>query len=405
MSSFAGWALFIVNLSLPALSRQVRERPGIAASLYFTIACHQAVSLLQVYFRPLPTINADAVAFNRFAMGLLDSWNYEQIPYIAGLREIYRYLGASHLLGCQISQLGFVVALLVFLELLKLLKADSRIPQLILLFGCLPSCILQTSAVQREAWQIAMFLTANTCLLHFFLRGPSWRIVAAVVAALSLAFLHKGLCLLTLCLLPLALYWASRPHGLQRPTLLLLVLGSLAILPLLLPKLIAYSTVLQMAVKGNLTAYVDNYAEQVNDSRTSFGVTLDLSSPYRLARTAPKVVAMYLFAPFPWQIRDLKDAYGLFESLARILLLLFVVKTLRKERRQEHFFLFSVALLTELLWSAGTANWGTAFRHRLIAYPLFVAIGGSSLFQWLEVTPALARLQTRRERRPKELNS
>lgn len=35
----------------------------------------------------------------------------------------------------------------------------------------------------------------------------------------------------------------------------------------------------------------------------------------------------------------------------------------------------------EGIWSAGTANWGTAFRHRVVAWGLLVAVGGHFFYQ------------------------
>jgi hypothetical protein len=121
------------------------------------------------------------------------------------------------------------------------------------------------------------------------------------------------------------------------------------------------------------------------------------------------VILNYWFSPLPWQVRGLLDLYGLGESFVRLVLvwgLLLSFRKIPKEMKFEHLLLVGLYLLVELMWAAGTANWGTAFRHRVVGYGLLVVLGGigwvsgysSALPQEIKVS---ARAKARRLRRAK----
>jgi hypothetical protein len=92
-----------------------------------------------------------------------------------------------------------------------------------------------------------------------------------------------------------------------------------------------------------------------------------------------------MFAPFPWQVENVKDVWALLESMLRFVLLFFAVSSWRRssgEVRSYYGFLLIVVLGLELVWALGTANWGTAIRHHVPGYGIIVLLGvpGLTLF-------------------------
>ncbi len=113
---------------------------------------------------------------------------------------------------------------------------------------------------------------------------------------------------------------------------------------------------------------------------------LDASSVYGLVTTIPMVFVQYMFAPFPWQVENVKDIYALFESMLRFLLLFFAISSWRRssgEVRSCYSFLLIAVLGMELVWALGTANWGTAPRHHVLGYGVIVLLGAPGLIVFM----------------------
>ncbi len=390
----AGWLLFFVNLVLPLLSYRIRTRPSLARAVYVSLAFHQMISLVHVYVASLPMIDADAVRFHHSAL----TQNH-YIPYIAFLGSMYSGLGGSHLLGCQLSNTGFLVALYAFIELVERLGQSEHAPALVLMLSFLPSCALCTSGVLREVWQMGFFLIIVLAALELRQRMVGGWSLAGVLAAVMLVYLHNAFGLVILALVPGCFLWAFRE---KKSVQALIVVAAILLAPLLAERLAANSRALQTVTEGRFLEYVDTYQEQVNVGRSQFAATLDLSSLEGFLRTGPIVWFSYLFSPFPWELRGFKDVLGSLESFFRIALVLGALVAVRRsagEERARLFFLFILFLVMETVWAAGTSNWGTAFRHRLVAYPLLVILGGPVLLQWFRGGPGYLNLKARRERR------
>jgi hypothetical protein len=368
-------ALF--TLAVPFVSSKIRADSRLSSAVLFVLLTHQSTSIFQVILDGLPTMRMDPLAFNQFAMtgvGRLATENYAKF-----LHWTYQVFGATHLLGCEISQFFFSIALILEIELLYRLGCTRRTPVLILAFGLLPSCILNTSVTLREPAQIAFFLGITLILVNIVDRGLTAASLLIVPTAIGLIELHQGFAAVIFITAPLALAWALR----KRPAVLLLlglsVLASgLIFAERLKTSLSERSYAFKNISAGNLD-YVERYSQQVEQSRTSFGVTLDLSSPRSALQTSAEVFVCYLYSPLPWQVKGLLDLYGLLESMLRLSLTFFAIKALFQSTgaQRDRLVLLSILFVTmEAAWAAGTANWGTAFRHRLVAWGLLVVLGG-----------------------------
>jgi hypothetical protein len=93
-----------------------------------------------------------------------------------------------------------------------------------------------------------------------------------------------------------------------------------------------------------------------------------------------------MFAPFPWQVENVKDVYALLESMLRIVLLVFAVSSWRRssgEVRSCYSFLLIIYLGMELMWALGTISWGTAIRHHVPGYSVIVLLGVPGLILFM----------------------
>lgn len=378
----AGILFAVIALGLPFLTSEVRRNARLKGAVLIVLLAHQTASALQVILNGLPTMKMDPLTFNSFAM--TGEGNLARNHYAQLLHGIYNTLGGSHFLGCQISNVWFSLALIVQIQILRRLGYSKSLPQLILIFGLLPSCILNTSVVLREAAQICLYLALALLMMDIGQRGLTPRMLLIFPVAAMLTYLHQGMAALLVFVIPLGIAWAAR----AKPAVFVVILTvglstGVLVKDKVMDSLKERSTTLAQISEGNME-YLEDYATKVNDSRTSFGVSLDLGSASGFFKTGPILFGYYLFSPLPWQIRGGLDLYGFFESLVRMALCLGAfqaIRTSRGERRTLLLLLFLLFITMEAGWAIGTANWGTAFRHRLVAWGLLVAMGGGALFR------------------------
>jgi hypothetical protein len=122
------------------------------------------------------------------------------------------------------------------------------------------------------------------------------------------------------------------------------------------------------------------------DVRTVFSFMLDTSSVYGLVTTIPMIFVEYMFAPFPWQVENVKDIYALLESILRFLFLFFALSSWYRssgEVRSYYGFLLIAVISMELMWAVGTINWGTAARHHVPGYSVIVLLGAPRLILFM----------------------
>jgi hypothetical protein len=120
--------------------------------------------------------------------------------------------------------------------------------------------------------------------------------------------------------------------------------------------------------------------------RATYGIMLDTSSVLGLVKTVSLVFVYYMFAPFPWQVENVKDIYALLESMLRFVLLFFAVSSWRKssgEARSYYGFLLIVVLGMEFVWAMGSTNYGTAIRHHVLGYSVIVLLGAPGLILFM----------------------
>ena len=384
--------------------------------LFLVLIAHEAASVIHVYVSPLPTVDTDSVGFNYFGrtFHLHGGGRLGGMLYVKLLGTVYGLFGYSHFLGCQLSQLSFSLTIIIILECGTLLgfKTSSRFNWTIVTFGLLPSCILTTAVTMREAFQMTGFVLLFYGLLRIRVNGLDRGLLIAPLGALWLIFFHKGFAIFLLFALPLGALWAtgSRADKFLAATaagFVVLFLFGDTLWFLMLEK----SSSLQRIVEGEGLEYIDSYADKVLEGRTDFNVNLKLDSLGSFLATGPLIYLYYLFSPLPWQIRGTLDIEGVGESFVRAALMLFALRGFFRargeERRIQGFFLF-LFFFMEMTWAAGTANWGTAIRHRLVAWPLLVLLGIKGLQigagQELEIKAPKSRRQIIRElrRQPNE---
>ena len=132
--------------------------------------------------------------------------------------------------------------------------------------------------------------------------------------------------------------------------------------------------------------FVDLEALQEMRHYTSVGGSayqeaVDISTPGRALAFLPKGLAFFLFAPYPWTIRNVRQAVALPEMLVFYALIPSMVRGVRellRDRSPGALMLLLITLSLTLGYALGEANAGAAYRHRsqvLVFLLIFAAAG------------------------------
>jgi hypothetical protein len=137
----------------------------------------------------------------------------------------------------------------------------------------------------------------------------------------------------------------------------------------------------QLESFGNLKAIQTSRSDLAQQAHSGFGQDVDVSTATGALTAIPTGIVYLLFAPFPWQIANLRQSITLPEMLAWWgsfpLLIIGVWFTMKYRLRQALPIMIFTTMLT-LAYSIFQGNVGTAYRQRsqvLVFYFIFVAVG------------------------------
>lgn len=158
----------------------------------------------------------------------------------------------------------------------------------------------------------------------------------------------------------------------------------------------------QVEIYGNLEAVQRSRLDLAQSAESGFGQDLDVSTASGAIGAIPVGVVYLLFAPFPWQMVNLRQSITLPEMVvwwcSIPLLVLGLWFTIKFRLRQALPILIFTVMLT-LAYSIFLGNVGTAYRQRsqlLVFYFIFVAVGFVTLKERAEAR-ALQNLLERRQ--------
>jgi hypothetical protein len=137
----------------------------------------------------------------------------------------------------------------------------------------------------------------------------------------------------------------------------------------------------QFEAFGDLKAVQRSRADLAQQAQSGFGQDVDVSTAAGALSAIPIGITYLLFAPFPWQVANLRQSITLPEMIAWWgafpLLIIGVWFTIKYRLRQALPIMIFTTMLT-LAYSIFQGNIGTAYRQRsqiLVFYFIFVAVG------------------------------
>jgi hypothetical protein len=136
--------------------------------------------------------------------------------------------------------------------------------------------------------------------------------------------------------------------------------------------------------------HIRKVLEKKNIGRTTYLENLVPNSFFDLIWQTPIRMIYFLFAPFPWVVETRADLYGLIDVSIYIALIFFCLagaKSLWKSQKKAVIAVLAVVIMLVGMFSWGTTNYGTAWRHRQKMASFIVvlaAVGIAKRLNWNE---------------------
>jgi hypothetical protein len=403
LDDWAGIFLIYLSFGLLFVPAELRHDKRAWAACAVMLLVRHAVSVTNAYVTTVYGAGEDAVGFHQDGQMMADSrqpsWFAEFGAFEIGaklyaqfLGLVYSVFGDSLLVGQGLSVLTFLLTCIVLLKLATHLGLSEWRFSFVILYGLLPASVAFGSVTMREPYQMLFFTLSLYCAIKFRSRPSLSVLLVLAASSVCLSLLHNGLLPYTLFLICFSLLWGlglgfknwTRQRLALQIVSLILIGGVFAAWISMASNIgVGAGAASRAMISGQGAEYAETYrARADNEARAAYDVSLNVSSPLGFVSTAPLVFIYYMFAPFPWQVGNMLDVYAILESLLRLLLICYALAAWWQAtglRRSQYGYLLIMFFSLELLWSLGTANWGTAIRHHLVAYGVLLVMGGPGL--------------------------
>ena len=228
-------------------------------------------------------------------------------------------------------------------------------------------------------------------------RGVGIPYIFMLLSAFFMGVLHYGLIIYSVFLVGLFLMWTpylSSSWQNLKIRRLIIVSATLVLLSstslFLNVDLIQFEVLNQLREKSPLDVIWEKRQYWVTEaqatSRATYIIAMDFSSPFTTVYTLLMIYMHYLFAPFPWQIKNILDVYASMESILRMVLIYYSVKhwlTTYGVQRRMLGLMILLFLSISFMFSVGTSNYGTAARHNLLSWWILCITGTPLLMKML----------------------
>ena len=280
--------------------------------------------------------------------------------------SIFRVIGVSRLLGQFLVVLFSVVALIYAAKILIKLQVDPvRTKKAMWIMCLLPNYAILSSIYLRESI-VAMFITLSLyAYVRWIKEKREIHFIFAVALTFPGAYFHSGAIAVAVGYVISRFLYDNKKEKLRISFKGIVASGLVLLIGAWV--LNNFGSVF-LGKFGNLEE-LEDIANMSTDGGSSYAAYVGNSSSIgsMVVFTIPRIV-FFLFSPMPWMIRGLSDIIAfLFSGCFYLLCMWNTLRYLRKgpkKNREIVFIIFVVAMCAVFVFAWGTANTGTACRHR-----------------------------------------
>lgn len=332
------------------------------------------VSFWNSFFGPSFGAEADALGFHESAKLLslnIESYKFEigPIPYYYFLSFFYKIFSNSLFVGSLLSTIFWLFSAQIFLSILKILNIDKKYIILSILIYCfLPTSILYTSVTLREVYQLFFSNLVLLCVVNILIKKSKAYWILLILSLILMGLTHGALTSCSFLFFFIFLYYnltAKKKFNFSYHIFICLILFLLVNFSIDIFKTYVYEDRFE---DGLSTAVMMYQSGGFIDARAQYRFDINLFNLQDLFFSIPIFLFQYLFEPFPWHISTKLDLFLFFENIIRFLLIIFALNNIYKSKynnKKISVLIIIFYFLSEIIWSLGTINWGTASRHHI----------------------------------------
>ena len=350
--------------------------------------------IIRVFFlflnseNPISASSGDAIVFHNLGLDFYCtlSWKYSlcksSVPFEFTLEWIYSYyLGFLYFLtypSIIIAGLSSIIfwffSCIVFKLISQQLGIKKNMTLCFFIYALLPSSVVISSISLREIYQLFFFSLLIFYCVIFLKHQKLITFFKILLCSFFLIILHWSFIITCFLILILLLYFT---FVFDEKFNLNLVLKSMLLIFLLVFFFFSfwgffYKNLSLLYYKfsvffseGILDAIL-KYRSGHNISRATYYVTGELDENILIFFS--KVIIYYFLKPFPFDGNLIFQDYVLiFENFLRLYLIFYATKNVLSGANKIYIFVFTAILILELIWAAGTVNYGTAVRHHYVS--------------------------------------
>ena len=343
----------------------------------------------------LPNSGADSETFYYNALWQATGQPYRRsASFITLFKYVFSIIGTNRLMGQFIILLFSIVSLVFLAMALSFVDVEeSNKIRVMRIVALLPNYAILSSIFLRESI-VCMFITISLFFFIRYLYGFSLiNVILATLAVFLGMIYHSGVAGIIIGYLVVLVIFDRERNTFR-------LSSSNMFVAMILGVFFAYLYIKYGDVLFSKFANVDSLSDIANTSEyggTSYARYVGNSgSIYSMALfTIPRFM-FFLFSPFPWQWRGIKDIIAfMFSSMYYLSAIIALFKYLKKGDAQNKnvvIVLSIIAFCVIFIFAWGTANTGTAARHRekivslialILANCLSVKEGNNKSFRYI----------------------
>jgi hypothetical protein len=355
-------------------------------SIFLCLWVIELTTVVNSFFMDLKGGTIDAARFQADAVSWAIEGKFEFVTnaefFVQYLGVIYWIFGESEFIATQFGIAASICACVYFIKINK--ELGIRTPQWAI-YGFLlwPSYLLRQSTTMREPYLVLFIvLIAFFLILYKKFGRPSDLFKLFSILILSVLF-HKATAVLFVFVSIYIVFFVMKQRGpaFKSRTFWLRILIIGASVSGVLAVVLFFGNVRGLKpVIALLTAdaqYIDRVLDYKTgrDFRSTYDVSIDVTSLPALFLSIPKVFIYYMSYPFPWKISTPLDVLASLEGIFRFGALVIIIKHsfrgVKIPAAAKPMFIWGIVFC--MIWAAGTSNYGTASRHHVTTNWIFIS--------------------------------
>ena len=392
------FGLFVITLSYGVSFLFPKEIRG---SFFIVLSLHALIILFYAYSGvDLIGATEDADSFYKHAVerssdiGNLN-WNINSLSnghdFFKNIHAILQHYfsGPEKIISYSTTLLAWSLCALILVKLyLSICQEDNKGAIVVTyIYALTPSILIFNSYLLREVWMSLIIFSIVYLALKVSSHSKKLLNVSLIIfLTLICILLHRYMVVIIINLLAVILLYDAINKYTWYPFNNIKLLSYLSVLLIGIfvvfnMELDSVKYIIRNGIIGSIDQYmielVGGHGDGAPPARTTYGKTFDKGNLFSIVN----VFLSYQFMPYPWKVSSIIDLAPLFENFLRggfVILFIINRKRLSITQKMNVDMIFLIWLSVEFIWSIGTINWGTAYRHHTVVYGLLVLVAIAS---------------------------